>query len=88
MVLKEKFNIFILAIGSLIADFILKLSETVNLFYATFIYSQSEISTSTTSQEGTITVYHSLWPAYIIGLAEILLIYLTFKYLVRVVKIE
>lgn len=86
LIKKNKQNILLLSIGAMLFDFVFRLSEAVN-YFTIYLVSEStspppEISTDPTF----ITI--NLWPSHIMGIFEIILLFLTFKYLIKNIKIE
>lgn len=83
-----KVNIFVLAIVSLFVDFIYRISEVVNFLYQYIVNSPTVVAHSNPVQASVVTLKYSIVPTCIIGLIEILIIILTFRYVVRDVKFK
>ena len=85
LIKKDKTNIFLLACCAMLADALFRLSDGINTLYGHLLYKPLS---PPSIPPGAVLVMKNLWPSHIMGAIEILLLFFTFNYLIRNIKIE
>ena len=82
---KDKNYLFFLALFSMLIDVILRLAIAVNHFYQYMVYTPMPMPEPS---EGVHIIIINLIPSHIMGLIELVVVFLFFKYVLKSLKIE